>query len=106
MDIKLLQDAPEFINDVQTAFEGAGEYGLNSDPYGNVIRDFRQSAVDSYLRDHEDEFASIIAFANKWDIDVNEYELDTLEQKFEFCVMYISFQISSEKEFNSLKEAI
>lgn len=105
MDIKLLQDAPEFINDVQNAFEYAGEYGINNDPYSNIIDDYRQSAVDNYLSSHANEFAAIIEFANKWDVDVTEYELDTLEQKFEFCANYIAYQISTDKEYE-LQEAV
>ena len=105
MDIALIQNAESFIEDVKRAFEYAGEYGIGTDPYRYIINDFRQSAVDSYLSDHADEFYYIIDFANLWDVDITEYELDTLEQKFEFCANYISYEISIDNEYK-IQEAV
>lgn len=105
MDIYLIQNASSFIEDVKAAFETAGEYAISVDPYGSIIDDWTSRGIDRYISEHVEEFDHIITFAEKWDLDINEYDISDDEKKFEFCAWYIAYQISVEKEYE-LQEAI
>ncbi len=99
MDVMLMENAANFIEQVQNAFNYYGEEGITHDPGYTIIGGYTEKAVNNFLDEYKKEIDYIIEFAIKWDIDPNEWELTDSYDRFKFAAMYIAIDLENEKEW-------
>lgn len=78
-------------------------YDICRDPFNNFLydylNDYSQQGADRFIEDNHDEVEAAIDFAEKYDIDTNEWDLSDAEKRFSFAISYLSYECELDVEY-------
>lgn len=103
MDIFLTNNANNFIQLVIDANNyGYSYYDISREPAWALMPGiWSTAAVNRFLSEYKKDIDNIITFAEKWDINPDEWKLTDEWDRFKFAAGYIACQLQSDQEWKN-----